>query len=86
MVNVAVNFDKKKNFNEKLILYWGNTCIHVHHWIFFGLFAGLLYFGRYANDTLFNVAIMLILGAIAEDFLWRNVFNLRTPCDQVNNP
>jgi hypothetical protein len=42
ILSIRVNYEKKKWFKEELKLYWGMYCYHLHHFITYSLFIGLI--------------------------------------------
>lgn len=80
LLSVRVNYEKKRWFKEELKLYWGMYCYHLHHFITYSLFIGLILLGRYANSFFTNCIIVILLGILVEDFMYGNVFQLREKC------
>jgi hypothetical protein len=80
LLSVRINYDKKKSFREELKLYWGDSCFHLHHWITYSLFIGLILVGKYISSFYMNCIIALLFGIICEDFLYGDVFKLREKC------
>jgi hypothetical protein len=78
--SVLINFTKASSYKEELILYWGQDCFHIHHWLFMSCFILLLLIGRHCPDFVLYAFIAILLGAILEDFLYRNVLQIRTSC------
>jgi hypothetical protein len=63
---------------EELDLFIGRRCIHIHHWISCLLMLTLLWCGKYYGNTPgFNILSGILLGMILEDFLFRNIYNIR---------
>jgi hypothetical protein len=80
LLSIRVNYKKKRWYKEELKLYWGIYCYHLHHFITYSLFIGLILLGRYANSFITNCIIILLLGILIEDFMYGNVFKLREKC------
>ena len=77
---VKINYDKVPSFKEELKLYWGKSCYHIHHWITYTLFILLILLGKTHINYIINTLIAIFLGFICEDFLYRNIFQLRIHC------
>ena len=81
MLFTKFNFLKRDSFKEELLLVWGeNTCYHIHHWITFSIFLVLMYLSRYSNTTTFYVFVTMVVASISEDFLFRDIFQIKEKC------
>jgi hypothetical protein len=68
----------RKGVREELDLFIGRECIHIHHWISCLLMFTILWYGKYYGKTTgFNMLSGILLGMILEDFLFRNIYNIR---------
>ena len=71
-------FPSKRGVRHELDLFIGANCFHIHHWISCLIMLGLLWFGKYYGESeWFDIVCSVIIGFCLEDFLFRNVFNLR---------
>ena len=78
IILVCLNyFPQKKNYKEELDFFIGKHCFHIHHWISLSIIILFMMAGRYASLTHYRFLIGILLGAIMEDFLFRNIFNIR---------
>lgn len=80
ILSIRVNYEKKRWYKEELKLYWGLYCYHLHHFITYSFFIGLILLGRYANSFYTNCVIVILLGILVEDFFYGDVFKLREKC------
>jgi hypothetical protein len=80
ILSVRVNYEKKRWYKEELKLYWGLYCYHLHHFITYSFFIGLILLGRYVNPFITNCVIVVLLGILVEDFMYGDVFRLREKC------
>ena len=78
--NIKLNYMKKPSYIEELKLYWGNHCYHIHHWITFSMVIILILISIFAPRIVPYTIIALSLGAIAEDFLYHDIFILKESC------
>lgn len=82
--NLYLNYFKNADYKEELKLYWGDKCFHIHHWVFFTLFIGLLYLGRHMPNYGYVIFIAIFLGSIVEDFFYKDVFIFRENCEMCD--
>ncbi len=80
ILSIRVNYEKKRWYKEELKLYWGLYCYHLHHFITYSFFIGLILLGRYVNPFITNCVIVILLGILVEDFMYGDVFRLREKC------
>ena len=80
ILSIRVNYEKKRWYKEELKLYWGLYCYHLHHFITYSFFFGLILLGRYVNPFITNCVIVVLLGILVEDFMYGDVFRLREKC------
>ena len=73
-----------KNIRQELDLLLGNTCYHIHHWIFFSIIIILILIGRYVKNVyIIYLFVALFIGFILEDFLFtgkQSVFKIINTC------
>ena len=73
-----------KNLRQELDLLLGNTCYHIHHWIYFSIIIILILIGRYVKNVyIIYLFVALFIGFILEDFLFtgkRSVFKIINTC------
>jgi hypothetical protein len=68
----------RNGYREELDLFIGRECIHIHHWITCLLMLLILWYGKYYGETRgFNILSGIVLGLLLEDFLFRNIYNMR---------
>ena len=67
---------KQRNIKMELDLLIKKRCYHIHHWITVVLILIMVYICRFCSNALYEIIIGLLLGILAEDFLFRNIFNL----------
>jgi len=78
-LSTLINYLPKKT-DQKLILHLDGNCYHIHHWIIVAILVFLAFVVKYSSDNVFYTIIGILAGFAAEDFLFRNVFSIRTPC------
>lgn len=78
--NIKINYMKDPAYIEELKLMWGDNCYHIHHWITFSSIIGLILIALYAPRIISYMIIAFALGAIAEDFLFSDVFIIKEMC------
>ena len=77
-----INKTNSKNNSKKLVLYWNKYKIHIHHWILFlaiilmTLFEKRMIKKKYFYFSFFYFFIGLCIGAIIEDFLYKDFFKI----------
>jgi hypothetical protein len=68
----------RRGVREELDLFIGSNCFHIHHWISCFIMLGLLWFGKsYGKTARFDIVFGILLGIGLEDFLFRNILNVR---------
>jgi uncharacterized membrane protein len=76
LITIKINYlpkkNKIKNHKQKLILYWNNYTIHIHHWLSFLIIILILLIGKYSNNFIFIFLIASSLGIMMEGFLFDN--------------
>lgn len=77
---VLLNYIPARNeVRNELDLFIGENCFHIHHWISCFIMVAILFFGKYYGDSVgFSIVYGILLGVALEDFLFRNVLNIRT--------
>ena len=83
LVTVWINYYNNSVKIQKLILRWEGECFHIHHWLTFSGILCAFVLGRYLSHTHFKIGIVILLGIIAEDFLFKDVFSFCRPCDEL---
>ena len=78
--NIKLNYMKEPTYLEELKLFWGNNCYHIHHWITFSAIIALILIPIYAPRIISYMIIAFSLGAIAEDFLFSDIFIIKEMC------
>lgn len=78
--NIKINYMKDPTFIEELKLMWGDNCYHIHHWITFSGVILLILIALYTPPIISYIIIAFSLGAIAEDFLFGDIFIIKEMC------
>ena len=73
--------DKKNTYILELYLFINGQCYHIHHWITLSIILILIFLiNRIDNIIILNIIVGFILGAILEDFLFKDEFKLKNNC------
>ena len=78
MLAYMVNYKSQKK--QALILQWNNKCYHIHHWITYSIIVLTILAAKHYSVSVDYAMIYFLVGLILEDFLYRNIFQLRTRC------
>ena len=70
-------FPSRKNYKEELDFFIGKHCFHINHWVSLSIIILFVMVGRLASLKHYRFLIGILLGAILEDFMFRNIFNIR---------
>ena len=82
-VTTWINYYNNSVKIQKLILRWEGKCFHIHHWFTFGCLLGALILGRHLKRNHYNILLVILMGIIAEDFLFKDVFIFCRPCKEL---
>ena len=83
LVTVWINYHNNSVKIQKLVLRWEEKCFHIHHWLTFSGILLAFVLGRYLSLAHFNIGVVILLGIIAEDFLFKDVFSFCKPCEEL---
>ena len=83
LITVWINYLNNSVKIQKLVLRWEEKCFHIHHWLTFSGILIAFVLGRYLNLAHFNIGVVILLGIIAEDFLFKDVFTICKPCEEL---
>jgi len=75
-VILYINYFKKKNEKQKLILYWKRDGYHIHHWITYALIIFIMICSRYTTNYIFQIFLTIFFAFIIEGFLFNDVFKI----------
>lgn len=72
------NYFKPKDFNykQKIILFWGEDCFHLHHWLSLTILIIIMVFSRYSSLYAFEIAVVILVAFILEGFMFGNFLNI----------
>lgn len=78
---IPVTKNRRNSTALELYLFIDNTCYHIHHWLSLAVVLFIIYFiNRNDNIKVFNIIFGLILGALLEDFLFKDDFKFKNNC------
>ena len=83
LITARINYHNNSDKIQKLLLRWNRMCFHIHHWITFGVILFAFIAGHYINVGLFNIVVAIIVGIIAEGFLFEDVFSVSKSCKKI---
>ena len=72
---LKINYYNNKNKTQKLILYLGKNCYHIHHWLLLTLLIYFMYVIRYIDLKYFEAINIIFLAFILEGLLFKDRFN-----------
>jgi hypothetical protein len=79
---IAYKNNFKSSKKNELLLIWQNKCYHIHHWITYGILICSLYINYYLPLEFIHIITVFLLGLIAEDLFYRDIFQIREPCSK----
>ena len=78
LVAYVVNYKHAVGGLQELVLFFGGTCYHIHHWEWAFVFIAMLLIGTYTKDRRYIWGIVaFLIGLSLEDLLFRRSKN---PC------
>ena len=80
---LAYILNYKSTKTQALLLIWNDKCFHMHHWITYGILLLAMLFIKYFPVEIDYIAIFFIVGLILEDFLYRDIFQIREKCSKM---
>ena len=80
---LAYVLNYKSTKKQALMLIWNDKCFHMHHWITYGIILLAMLFIKYFPVEIDYIAIFFIVGLILEDFLYRDIFQVREKCSKM---
>jgi len=80
---LAYMFNYKSSKKQALMLIWNEKCFHIHHWITYGILLLAMLFVKFFPMDIDYIAIFFIVGLILEDFLYRDIFQVREKCSKM---
>lgn len=80
---LAYILNYKSSKKQALMLIWNDNCFHIHHWISYGILLLAMLFVKFFPVDIDYIAIFFIVGLILEDFLYRDIFQVREKCSKM---
>ena len=80
---LAYILNYKSTKKQALMLIWNDKCFHIHHWISYGIILLAMLFIKFFPMEIDYIAIFFIVGLILEDFLYRDIFQVREKCSKM---
>ena len=74
LIIFKINFYNNKNKKQKLILYLGNNCYHIHHWLLLIILLYFMYMIRFIHIKYFEAITIIFLAFILEGLLFKDRF------------
>jgi hypothetical protein len=82
---IAFILNYKSSKKQALMLIWNDNCFHIHHWISYGIILLAMLFHKFFPMEIDYIVIFFIVGLILEDFLYRDIFQVREKCKKMCN-
>lgn len=80
---IAYRSNYKSSTKNELALIWHNKCYHIHHWITYGIIIISIYLNLYLSKKFIYLITTFLLGLMAEDLFYRDIFKIREPCSKT---
>ena len=80
---IAFILNYKSSKKQALMLIWNDKCFHIHHWISYGIILLAMLFHKFFPMEIDYIVIFFIVGLILEDFLYRDIFQVREKCSKM---
>lgn len=77
----VLNFKSKKK--QALMLIWDEKCFHIHHWITYSFIIVIILLTKYYSISIDYLVVFFLLGLVLEDFLYRDIFQIREKCSKM---
>ena len=81
LIGYFLNYKKRNNKLQEIILITNDVCYHIHHWMWMTLLVSSMAIGRYiSNDYIFCGIVGLWLGSCLEDLLFSDWNIVKNNC------
>ena len=80
---IAYFLNYKSSKKQALMLIWNEKCFHIHHWITYSFIIAIILLTKYYTISIDYLIVFFLVGLILEDFLYRDIFQIREKCNKM---